>query len=61
MKIGDKVIINDHSMAHRNTGTIYSIQSNGFIIVELDEEEEGWIMKGMLWSLVSEKELIKKS
>lgn len=48
MKERDKVIINDHSIAHRDTGKIWLIQSNGFVIVELDENEEKGAMEGTL-------------
>lgn len=61
MKMGDKVIINDCSEAHGDTGTIWKIQSNGSIIIEFDENKERGIEKGACWYVDSENELIRKS
>ena len=49
-KEGDKVIINDFSEAHGDKGKIWTIQYNGIILVELDEE-------GGIWPVFSENEL----
>ena len=57
MKVGDKVIIQDFSDAHGDTGTIYAIQDDGIILVEFDANEEKGIEEGTLWPILSEDEL----
>lgn len=56
MKPGDRVIIQDHSDAHGNHGTVWLIQNNGVILVELDPNEEDIESYGVLWP-VDENEL----
>jgi len=37
MKVGDRVVVCDHSEAHGDIGTIYIILNNGIILVDLEE------------------------
>lgn len=48
MKKGDRVYIADFSDAHGDAGTIYDIQDDGLIIVDLGE---------CLWPVFSERDL----
>jgi len=54
MKEGDRVIIQDFSDAHGDNGTVWAIQDNGIILVELDTSYDC----SVLWPVTSEKELI---
>lgn len=49
MREGDRVIVQDHSEAHGDHGTVWHIQDNGIIVVELDS--------GCLWPILVGEEL----
>ncbi len=58
MQVGDKVLIQDFSEAHGDTGTIFAIQKNGIILVELDENQEKGIEPGTVWPILDAAEII---
>jgi hypothetical protein len=57
MKVGDRVKIVDHSMAHGDIATIDTIQKDGIILVEFDADEEKGIAQGTCWFVELENEL----
>ena len=57
MKVGDKVTITDYSEAHGCKGTVNTIQRNGIILVELDEDIDDGIEPGTIWIVLSESDI----